>query len=160
MTRIHKAIFLDRDGVLINDAHWVVSIEQIQILPGVVEALKQLAGAGFKLVAVTNQPVIARGMTTALQLGAIHQHLNTLLNLESDSTIQRYYFCPHHPQATLPEYRINCECRKPKPGMLFRAANELNIDLKNSFLVGDRLSDICAGFKAGCKTEYRMSNSE
>jgi D-glycero-D-manno-heptose 1,7-bisphosphate phosphatase len=149
MNHSHRAIFLDRDGVLIEDSHLVTSIGQMRVLPGVAEALKLLKEAGFKLIVITNQPAIARGILDSARLEAMHQHLNSLF---ADAPLDQFYFCPHHPEATVQDYRIHCECRKPKPGMLLQAASEMGIDLTRSFLVGDRLSDICAGFKAGVKT--------
>jgi D-glycero-D-manno-heptose 1,7-bisphosphate phosphatase len=146
------AVFLDRDGVLIEDVHLLTRPEQVVVLPGVSQALRALSQAGFKLIVVSNQPVVARGLVSEQDVRSVHEHMDSLLRSAGSPPLDAIYFCPHHPNATLPAYRVNCDCRKPKPGMFLRAAKELDIDLPASFTVGDRITDIIAGVKAGCRT--------
>jgi D-glycero-D-manno-heptose 1,7-bisphosphate phosphatase len=149
---MRKAVFLDRDGVLVEDVDLLTRGDQLRLLTGVPSALNTLRNAGFALVVVSNQPVVARGLVTEQEIEMIHAELDRLLLAAGGPAMDRYYFCPHHPKGTLPAYRLDCECRKPKPGLLLRAARELNLDLQRSFLVGDRITDIIAGVKAGCRT--------
>ena len=137
------AIFLDRDGVLIEEVHYLSSIEQIVILPGVLDGLARLRLNGFLLVVTTNQAGIARGMFSEATLKEIHLHLDTLF-LESGIRVSQWKYCPHHPTAGIGNYKISCSCRKPKPGMVLEAAKELHIDLKKSYLIGDKISDVQA----------------
>lgn len=146
-----RAVFLDRDGVLIEDVDWLTRPGQIRILPGVPQALRRLAGAGFRLVVVTNQPIIARGLLAEAELEVLHAAIAAQLAGAGAPPLDRFYYCPHHPRATLPAYRVNCECRKPRPGLLLRAAEELGLNLRASFMIGDRMSDIAAGAAAGCR---------
>jgi D-glycero-D-manno-heptose 1,7-bisphosphate phosphatase len=150
-------VFLDRDGVLIEDVHLLVRFDQMRILPGVPAALKALRDGGFRLVVISNQAVVARGLATEAEVEAIHGALNQVLVENSGAAIERYYFCPHHPQANLPDYRKACQCRKPEPGLFHRAASELRLNLASSFAVGDRPSDILAGRRAGCRTVWVRS---
>lgn len=147
-----RAVFLDRDGVLIEDVHLLTRPEQIVVPPGVPQALQALQAAGFQLIVVSNQPVVARGLTTEAEVRAVHAHLATLLQRAGAPALTGIYFCPHHPNATLPQYRAACQCRKPRPGLLLQAAREHDIALPRSFAVGDRITDIIAGAKAGCRT--------
>jgi D-glycero-D-manno-heptose 1,7-bisphosphate phosphatase len=147
-----RAVFLDRDGVLVEDVDLLTCVDQLRLLPGVQSSLNALHNAGFSLVVVSNQPVVARGMTTEADVEAIHAELAKRIVAAGGPAMDRYYFCPHHPKATLPAYRMDCDCRKPKPGMLLRAARELNLDLRTCFMVGDRITDIIAGVRAGCRT--------
>jgi len=149
---MRKAVFLDRDGVVISDIHLLTSVDQLHVVAGVSAALKALAEAGFRLVVVTNQPVVARGLVTESDVEAVHTKLAGLIVATGGPVLDRFYFCPHHPNATLPAYRVDCDCRKPKPGMFLRAARDLGIELTTSFAVGDRLTDIIAGARAGCRT--------
>jgi D-glycero-D-manno-heptose 1,7-bisphosphate phosphatase len=144
------AVFLDRDGVLVEDVDLLIRLEQIKILEGVPRALAELTRAGFFLVMVTNQAVVARGLATEVEVRTINERINFLLQLGSQPPLRAMYFCPHHPNATLPVYRLACECRKPAPGMLLQAAREHSLDLQNSFFIGDRPSDVAAGQAAGC----------
>lgn len=149
---MNRAVFLDRDGVLVEDIHLLADPDDLRLLPGVPQALARLAAAGFRLVLVTNQPVIARGLATEETVHRIHDHLAGRIRAAHGPALEAIYFCPHHPRATLPAYRGPCDCRKPAPGMLLRAAREHALDLAASYLVGDRLSDIVAGARAGCRT--------
>ena len=146
------AVFLDRDGALIEDVVQLTSAEQIRVLPGVPRALTLLREAGFRLVVVSNQAVVARGLVTEQQVRELQVQVELRIEGEGGPDLDGFYFCPHHPKATLAAYRVDCECRKPQPGMLLRASKELGLDLPSSFLVGDRITDIIAGFRAGCRT--------
>lgn len=150
----HRAVFLDRDGVLIEDVDWLTDIGQIRVLPGVPQALRRLADAGLRLIVVTNQPIVARGLATEAQVDALNAAIADQLVRAGAPVPDRFYVCPHHPKATLPAYRIICDCRKPRPGMLLRAAADFSIDLQRSFMVGDRITDIAAGLAAGCRTVW------
>jgi D-glycero-D-manno-heptose 1,7-bisphosphate phosphatase len=146
------AVFLDRDGVLIEDVNLLTKREQIRILPSVPEALERLRRAGFALIVVSNQTVVARGLATEEDVRTIHVCLQYLLVEAGGPSLDGWYFCPHHPNATLIAYRKVCLCRKPGTGMFLQAAKELNLDLHKSFAIGDRLTDIIAGTAAGCRT--------
>lgn len=152
MPDTNRAIFLDRDGVLVKDVGLVCAASELEILEGVATALRRLKEADFQLVVVSNQAIVARGMITELQLNEIHAAMNRLLGEQGAPSPDAIYYCPHHPQATLDAYRIACDCRKPRPGMLLRAAAERAIDLAHSYLVGDRMTDILAGQRAGCRS--------
>lgn len=146
------AVFLDRDGMLIEDVHLLVNASDIRVLAGVPQALRDLKEAGFRLIVISNQTVIARGLATEEDVYAINAEMQRLLEEAGGPHLDGFYFCPHHPNATLPTYRIACECRKPRPGLLLRAAVEHNLDLSSSFLTGDRVTDVVAGARAGCRT--------
>lgn len=149
-----RAIFLDRDGVLIDDVDLLTRPEQIRILEGVPEALRRLAEAGFKLIVVSNQSVVARGLLTEPEVENLNRTVEARLLAAGAPALDAFYYCPHHPNATVPEYRSICECRKPQPGLLRRAERDFGIDLPQSFLIGDRLTDIEAGQRAGCRTVW------
>ncbi len=150
-----KAIFLDRDGTINRYIGFLREIEQFELLPGVAEAVKQINASGYLAIVVTNQPVIARGEVTVPQLQEIHNKMETLLGAEG-AYLDAIYYCPHHPhkgyEGEVPELKIDCSCRKPKPGMLLKAAEDYNIDLNSSWMIGDGENDIKAGKAAGCKT--------
>lgn len=150
-----KAIFLDRDGTINKYVGFLRKEEEFELLPGVADAIKKINKSGYLAVVVTNQPVIARGEVTYSQLENIHNKMETLLGKEG-AYLDGIYFCPHHPhsgyEGEVKELKVDCDCRKPKPGMLLKAAEELNIDLSQSYMVGDGENDIKAGKAAGCKT--------
>ncbi len=146
-----RAVFLDRDGVLIRDVDHLRTPDQIEVLPGVPEALRDLRAAGWRLIVVTNQSVVARGWVSELELHRIHRTLASRLR-DRGAELDAIYYCPHHPAAVVPEYRVVCQCRKPAPGMLLRAAREWAVDLGASVLVGDSPSDVEAGRRAGTRT--------
>jgi D-glycero-D-manno-heptose 1,7-bisphosphate phosphatase len=147
-----NAVFLDRDGVLIEDVDLLISAEQVRILPGVPAALALLRAAGYKLIVVSNQTVVARGLASEKQVQEINDFVAAKLQETGAPAIDAWFFCPHHPNATLAKYRVNCDCRKPKPGMLFQAKAKHDLDLSRSFMIGDRITDIIAGFRAGCRS--------
>jgi len=150
-----KAFFLDRDGVINDDTHFISKAEDFQLFPFTPQAISKINTSGFLSVVVTNQSVLARNMTTEAGLNRIHHRMETELG-EQGAYLDAIYFCPHHPDKGFPEenpsLKIDCDCRKPKPGMLFQAAKRFNIDLKSSFMVGDNERDILAGKNAGCTT--------
>ena len=150
-----KAIFLDRDGTLNRYIGFLRNIEDFELLPDVCEAVKRINESGYLAIVVTNQPVIARGEVTYAQLQEIHNKMETLLG-EKGAYLDAIYYCPHHPhkgyEGEIPELKFDCSCRKPKPGMLVQAAEDFNIDLSQSWMVGDSENDILAGKAAGCKT--------
>lgn len=150
-----KAIFLDRDGTLNKYVGFLHSVDEMELVDGVSEAIKLINKSGYLAVVVTNQPVIARGEITATQLQEIHNKLETLLGT-AGAYIDALYYCPHHPhkgyEGEVPELKIDCNCRKPKPGLLLRAAEDYNIDLSSSWMIGDSDSDVEAGKAAGCRS--------
>ncbi len=150
-----KAIFLDRDGTINKYVGFLRNIEDFELLPGVADAIKAINSSGFLAIVITNQPVISRGEVTYGQLQEIHNKMETLLGLQG-AYLDAIYFCPHHPhkgyEGEIQELKIECECRKPKPGMLLSAAVDFNIDLELSWMVGDGENDIKAGKAAGCRT--------
>ena len=157
LSKKQKAVFLDRDGVINKYVGFLRNIDMFELLPGVTKAIKKINESGYLCIVVTNQPVIARGEVTVMELNAIHNKMETLLGLEG-CYVDAIYYCPHHPhkgyKGEVPELKIDCDCRKPKPGMLLKAAVDFNIDLESSWMVGDSESDVKAGKNAGCKTAY------
>lgn len=150
-----KAIFLDRDGTINKYVGFLRKIDQFELLDGVSKAIRKINDSGYLAIVVTNQPVIARGEMTFEQLEEIHNKMETLLGRE-DAYLDGIYFCPHHPDrgfdGEVPELKVDCICRKPKPGMIFQAAKDFHIDLASSWVVGDGKNDILCGKNAGCRT--------
>ncbi len=154
-----RAVFLDRDGVLnrmVYHAEFGLvdspqRVEELALLPGVGEAVRRLNGLGLLAIVVTNQPGVAKGKCSLGALETINERLRRELAL-AGAHLDGFYQCLHHPQALLEEYRMVCECRKPKPGLLLRAAREHGVALRESFMVGDGLTDVLAGQAAGCRT--------
>jgi D-glycero-D-manno-heptose 1,7-bisphosphate phosphatase len=150
-----KAIFLDRDGTINKYIGFLKNIDDFELISGVAKSVCKINESGYLAIVITNQPVVARGEVTFEQLKIIHNKMETLLGKEG-AYLDGIYFCPHHPdkgfEGEVSELKFDCECRKPKPGMLFTAAEEFNIDLSHSWMVGDGENDIKAGQNAGCKT--------
>ena len=150
-----KAIFLDRDGTINKYVGFLRNIDDFELLPGVAEAIKKINLSGYLAIVVTNQPVIARGEVTFGGLREIHNKMETLLG-QQGAFIDHIYFCPHHPHkgfdGEIADLKIECDCRKPQPGMLLKAANDFNIDLCQSWMIGDGENDIKAGKAAKCRT--------
>ncbi len=150
-----KAVFLDRDGTINKYVGFLRSILDFELIPGVAEAIRKINESGYLAIVVTNQPVIARGEVTLPELQLIHNKMETLLGAEG-AYLDAIYYCPHHPhkgyEGEVSELKIDCECRKPKPGMLIKAAEDFNICLEDSWMIGDGENDIKAGKAAGCRT--------
>ncbi|WP_457913447.1 D-glycero-beta-D-manno-heptose 1,7-bisphosphate 7-phosphatase [Candidatus Gillettellia adelgis] len=146
------AIFLDRDGTLNVDHGYVYDIDHFQFIDGVIEACRNLKEMGFALILVTNQSGIARGKFSKKQFIHLTAWMNKLL-VSSNVNFDGIYFCPHHPKALITEYRQECYCRKPKPGMLLKALYQLNIDKMTSYMVGDKLEDMQVAIAAGIGTK-------
>lgn len=150
-----KAIFLDRDGTINKYVGFLRDINDFELIDGVAEAIKEINRSGYLAVIITNQPVIARGEVTYEELNEIHNKMETLLGKQG-AYLDAIYYCPHHPDSgfdgEVKELKFDCDCRKPKPGLLLKAAEELNIDLSKSWMIGDSKNDIMAGKNAGCKT--------
>ena len=150
-----KAVFLDRDGTINKYVGFLRNINDFELIDGVAEAIKKINASGYLAIVVTNQPVIARGEVTFDELEQIHNKMETLLGIEG-AYVDAIYYCPHHPhkgyEGERPELKFDCDCRKPKPGMLLKAAEDFNIDLSKSWMVGDGENDIKAGKAAGCHT--------
>lgn len=150
-----KAIFLDRDGTINKYVGFLRNIDDFELLPGVAKAIKKINESGYLAIVITNQPVIARGEVTWEELEEIHNKMETLLGQEG-AYLDGIYFCPHHPdkgfEGEVPELKIDCDCRKPKPGLIYRAAEEFNIDISQSWMIGDGKYDVLAGKNARCKT--------
>jgi D-glycero-D-manno-heptose 1,7-bisphosphate phosphatase len=150
------AVFLDRDGTLIEEVGYLDRLERMAIFPWTLEAMRLLHRAGFRVIVTTNQAGVARGYFGEDFVARAHAHLDSLVR-SAGGEVAGYYYCPHHPEADVREYRRACECRKPAPGMLLQAAREHDIDLSRSFAVGDRWSDVEAGTRAGVRTVLVLS---
>lgn len=146
------AVFLDRDGVLIAEAEYLSHPSRVQLIPGAAAAVRRLNDAGRPVVVVTNQSGVARGFFPESRVVEVHAHISALLLAEAGAVIDHFDYCPYHPTAGVGEYLRDSDCRKPKPGMLLRSAAALGLDLANSWMVGDRRSDLEAGAAAGCRT--------
>lgn len=150
-----RVVFLDRDGTINHYVGFLKNIDDFTLIPEAVDMIKKINQSGYLAIVVTNQPVIARGEVTWQELHEIHNKMETLLG-EQGAYIDDIFICPHHPDKEFkgerPEYKIQCDCRKPKPGLLLQAAEKYNIDLKQSYMVGDSESDMEAGKAVGCKT--------
>ena len=150
-----KAIFLDRDGTINEFVGFLRNIDDFRLLDGVGEAVRKINDSEYLAIVITNQPVIARGEVTVQYLREIHNKMETLLGAEG-AYINALYYCPHHPdsgfEGKVKELKINCDCRKPKPGLILRAAIDFNIDLSESWMIGDSDTDVLCGKNAGCKT--------
>lgn len=152
MNTLHKAAFFDRDGTLIKHVPYLSKLEEIVLLPHAVTIAQYLQAQGYLLFIVTNQSGIARGFFDEVFVQKTHDYLNTLL-VEHGLKINNFYYCPHHPtEAVIKQYKIDCQCRKPEPGMLQLAAREHNLDLTGSLMFGDSPCDEQAGRAAGCMT--------
>lgn len=158
-----KAIFLDRDGTINKYVGFLINTKDFELIPDVSSAIKHFNDIGYLVIVITNQPVIARGEVTINELNNIHNKMETLLGKDG-AYVDAIYYCPHHPHkgydGEIPELKVECECRKPKPGLILQAAKDFNIDLASSWMIGDRENDILAGKNAGCKTALISSELE
>jgi D-glycero-D-manno-heptose 1,7-bisphosphate phosphatase len=145
------AVFLDKDGTLIDDVPYNVDPRRIELAQGAAEGAAMLSEAGYALVVVSNQSGVARGIFTEDALTAVEHRIRELL-ANFDVPLAGFYYCPHHPLGSIPRYAAQCSCRKPQPGMILQAAKELRLDLAESWLIGDILDDVEAGHRAGCRT--------
>ena len=157
------AIFLDRDGTITREVNLLHKPEQLELINGAAEAIRLINTSGYLAVIVTNQPVIARNLCSIDELELIHATLETMLGREH-AYVNAIYYCPHHPDSGYPEerkeYKIKCECRKPAPGMLLQAAKDWNIDLANSYMIGDSPRDVAAGENAHVKQSILIATNE
>ena len=144
-------LFLDRDGVIIEEVHYLGDPSQVRLIPGVGAAIARVNALGWPVVVVTNQAGVARGYFPEAQVEVVHRHLADLLALEG-ARIDAWHHCPHHPTEGVGDYRVECACRKPAPGMLLAAAREMGLSLEQGWMVGDKLTDLQAGARAGCRT--------
>jgi len=153
---MNKAVFLDRDGTIIEDVGYISSPSQIKFIPGSIAAIKRLNEAGYKVIVITNQAGVARGITTEDMVQTVdkvmHRHI-----LNGGAHLDGLYYCPHHPEHGVYPYKQACECRKPHTGLIKKATKDHNIDLSLSFMIGDKVSDIEAGKKAGLKTAFVLT---
>ena len=145
---MNKACFLDRDGVINEEVCYLSDPEGVILIPGIADGIRLVREAGYLVVVITNQAGVARGFYKEDRIPLVHAEIQRQL-AANNTQIDAFYYCPHHP-----EYSGECECRKPKPGMLFTAARDLDIDLPNSFIIGDRLSDLDAGVNAGLCAQF------
>jgi histidinol-phosphate phosphatase family protein len=145
------AIFVDRDGTLIEEVKHLTEIEQIRMIATAVEAIRRANQAGVRTVVITNQSVIARGYLTEEGLKRIHEDLRLRFR-EGGARLDAFYYCPHHPDQGTGPFVVDCNCRKPKPGMLLQASAEMGLDLHRSVMIGDTLGDVEAGHRAGAKS--------
>ncbi len=158
-----KAIFLDRDGTINKYVGFLRDINEFELIEGVSEAIKRINQSGYLAIVLTNQPVIARGEVSWEELHEIHKKMETLLG-KGGAYIDGIYICPHHPdkgfEGERPEYKFDCDCRKPKPGLLLQAAKDFNIDLSQSYMIGDSERDVKAGKAAGCKETVMVETNK
>jgi len=150
------AVFLDRDGTIIEDTGYISSPEQVKFIPGAIEAIKMLKDAGYKVVIISNQAGVARGLITEDMLQTIDKTLHKWI-LNGGTHLDGAYYCPHHPEHGVYPYRQVCECRKPHTGLIKRAQRDLDIDLSRSFMIGDKATDVEAGKRAGVKSIFVLT---
>lgn len=149
--KLRPAVFLDRDGTINVEKEYLYRIEDFEFILGAPEAIKMLKAAGYLVVVVTNQSGVARGYYSLEEVERLHVHIQCELK-KHNTCVDAFYVCSHHPTEGIGEYKKDCGCRKPKPGMLRNAADDLGIDFGRSWIVGDKLSDLRAGFKVGVKS--------
>lgn len=154
------AIFLDKDGTLVQNVPYNVDPMLITLSPGAGTGIRQLFDSGYQLIVVSNQSGVARGLFPEKALVAVRDRLESLLKEEAGAELSGFYYCPHHPDGTVRDYAVPCRCRKPSPGLLIRAAHDLDIDLAHSWMIGDILDDIEAGRRAGCTTILIANGNE
>jgi histidinol-phosphate phosphatase family protein len=148
---IDRTVFLDKDGTLIDDVPYNVDPGRIRLAPGVLGGLSKLHAAGYRFIVVTNQSGVARGYFPESALIEVESRLRELL-AQGGVPLERFYYCPHHPDGIVLDYAVDCSCRKPAPGLVLRASEEWNVDLRHAWLVGDILNDVECGRRAGVRT--------
>lgn len=154
---MNKAVFLDRDGVITEDPpHYAHRVDQVRIITGSGEAIRLLNGAGFQVIVVSNQSGVAKGYYKEHDIELFNQEMKRQLSLEG-AYVDAEYYCPHHPEGIVKEYCKSCTCRKPQPGMLIQAAKQHRIYLEESFMVGDKFTDIEAGNSVNCRTIFVLT---
>lgn len=149
---MNNAFFLDRDGVIVEEEHYLSDPAKARLCPGCADAFRRIHRAGFRIIVTSNQSGIARGYFTFADVAAVERRIEELLAAGGAPLPDAWYYCPHHTKGTVPEYVRDCDCRKPRPGMLIRAAEEHGLSLPGSVMIGDKLSDIRAAFAAGCRS--------
>lgn len=148
---LKPAVFLDRDGTINQEVGYIRDLKNLALIPGAAEAIRNLNQLGIPVVVVTNQSGVARGYYPESWMEQLHGRLKELLAAEG-AELDGVYYCPHLPDGEVAEYSFDCDCRKPEPGMLEQAAQELHLDLSRSFMIGDKATDIDVGLRVGCKT--------
>lgn len=163
---MNKAVFLDRDGIINYDKNYLYKVEDFEFIPGVINGLKTLQEAGFLLIIITNQSGVARGYFDEKQLNILHEYMLNELK-KQNVYISDILYCPHHPEALIKKYKKICNCRKPKTGLFYEAINKWNIDIDNSFAIGDNVRDCsicntseCHGFIVNTSIEQSMQLTE
>jgi D-glycero-D-manno-heptose 1,7-bisphosphate phosphatase len=159
MSNAKPAVFLDRDGVINKDNGYVSQRDDFEFIEGTIEACIELQKKGYLLVVITNQSGIARGLFTEEQFNTLTEWMDWSMS-DRGVDLDGIYYCPHHSEEGQGEFKVDCECRKPKPGMLMNAIEDLNIDIEASILVGDKVSDLQAGIAAGIKTNYLVRSGK
>jgi D-glycero-D-manno-heptose 1,7-bisphosphate phosphatase len=145
-----RAVFLDRDGTLLDEVGYLDRLERLKLYPWSIDAVRLLNRAGFRVIVITNQAGVARGIVEEQFVGEAHRHIDGKMEA-GGARIDAYYYCPHHPDAPIAQYRRDCNCRKPKPGMVLQAARDFSLDLPQSFVVGDRWLDVQVGQAIGAR---------
>jgi histidinol-phosphate phosphatase family protein len=148
---VPAAIFIDKDGTLVEDVPYNIDPQRVRLAERAVDGLRALRAAGFRIVVITNQSGVARGLFGEGEVRAMGSHLAELLDAEG-AALDGFYYCPHHPDGHIPDYAVGCDCRKPAPGLIRRAAADLRLQLEASWMIGDIATDIEAGAAAGCRT--------
>jgi D,D-heptose 1,7-bisphosphate phosphatase len=152
-------VFLDKDGTLLDDVPYNVDPGLMQFMPGAAKGVRLLYAAGYSIVVVSNQSGVARGYFDLRALETVRERLVEML-ADVGVPLLGFYYCPHHPEGRVPKFSLACSCRKPEPGLFFRAAAEHHIDLSNSWLIGDILDDVEAGHRAGCRSILLFNGHE
>ena len=155
----NKAVFLDRDGVINRDDGYVYQWEKFVFLEGVIQALKNIQSKNYLIFIVTNQSGIARGYYQEMDVKKLHRQLKNFLSIHGIN-ITGIRFCPHHPDGSISQYSFDCDCRKPKPGMLIELGDMFEVDFLNSYMIGDKQSDVSAGKLAGIKNSYLLGDDQ
>jgi len=153
-----RAIFLDRDGTLIRDKGYICFFDEVEIFPFSIQAVRMMNDCGFRVIVITNQSAIGRGICTESQVETIHRNLTEYFKLNS-AVIDAFYYSPYMEDAKLPEFRKRDQSRKPEPGMILQAARDFKIDLSESYMIGDSSRDIIAGHRSGCKSILVLSGN-